>query len=558
MEPGHETTPAPAAETAGEPFSKLFAELEFDRYDDFNIFARGVAEISADVSEIQAQLAGLIRGISEDTAQVHRLTGSLRAEVTRARMVPIGRLFWRFTRPAREAAREAGKQVTLALEGESVEVDNAVMELIADPLLHLVRNAIDHGIESPEERRGAGKPGQATVTLRAYPQGSFVYVQIADDGRGMDPAALREHASRQGFLRPEQAAALSDREALTLVFLPGFSTAGAVTATSGRGVGMDVVRTNVSRLSGEIDLHSEQGVGTRVTIKLPLTVVISDALLVRAGGETFAIPMPAIRSIAQPRPQEIRATDDREWVMIEGEEIELLRLDRVLALPGGATPARLPVLVFRSGVRPLAVAVDELVGKEEVVIKSVGGVLESVGPFGGATISGDGRVILLVDPSRLTDQAWAGRAGEARAARAQAAARARREPQGRRVLLVDDSVSIRKFVGQMLERAGFEVLTATDGAEALRRLAESSVDAVITDLEMPRVSGYELIEDMRSRAATRALPVVVLTTRAGAKHVSLARRLGITHYVTKPVDEDAFVRLVDSLTARVSGAETAS
>jgi len=558
VEPGHETTPAPAEETAGEPFSKLFAELEFDRYDDFNIFARGVAEISADVSEIQAQLAGLIRGISEDTAQVHRLTGSLRAEVTRARMVPIGRLFSRFTRPAREAAREAGKQVTLALEGESVEVDNAVMELIADPLLHLVRNAIDHGIESPEERRGAGKLAQATVTLRAYPQGSFVYVQIADDGRGMDPASLREHASRQGFLRPEQAAALSDREALTLVFLPGFSTAGAVTTTSGRGVGMDVVRTNVSRLSGEIDLHSEQGVGTRVTIKLPLTVVISDALLVRAGGETFAIPMPAIRSIAQPRPQEIRATDDREWVMIEGEEIELLRLDRVLALPGGATPARLPVLVFRSGVRPLAVAVDELVGKEEVVIKNVGGVLESVGPFGGATISGDGRVILLVDPSRLTDQAWAGRAGEARAARAQAAARARREPQGRRVLLVDDSVSIRKFVGQMLERAGFEVLTATDGAEALRRLAESSVDAVITDLEMPRVSGYELIEDMRSRAATRALPVVVLTTRAGAKHVSLARRLGITHYVTKPVDEDAFVRLVDSLTARVSGAETAS
>jgi chemosensory pili system protein ChpA (sensor histidine kinase/response regulator) len=553
VEAGHETSPAPTDATAAEPFSKLFAELEFDRYDDFNIFARGVAEISADVAEIQAQLAGLIRGISEDAAQVHRLTGGLRAEVTRARMVPIGRLFSRFTRPAREAAREAGKQVTLALEGESVEVDNAVMELIADPLLHLVRNAIDHGIESPEERQGAGKPARATVTLRAYPQGSFVYVQIADDGRGMDPAALRAHASRQGFLRPEQAAALSDREALTLVFLPGFSTAGAVTATSGRGVGMDVVRTNVSRLSGEIDLHSERGVGTRVTIKLPLTVVISDALLVRAGGETFAIPMPAIRSIAQPRPQEIRATDDREWVMIEGEEIELLRLDRVLALPGGATPARLPVLVFRSGVRPLAVAVDELVGKEEVVIKNVGGVLESVGPFGGATISGDGRVILLVDPSRLTDPAWAGRAGEA-----QAADRARREPQGRRVLLVDDSVSIRKFVGQMLERAGFEVLTATDGAEALRRLAESSVDAVITDLEMPRVSGYELIEDMRSRAATRALPVVVLTTRAGAKHVSLARRLGITHYVTKPVDEDAFVRLVDSLTARVSGVEAAS
>src|SRR6266542_2951532 len=557
-ETDREVPPASDLGAAPEPPGKSFAELEFDRYDDFNIFARSVGEISADVSEIQTQLASLIRGIGDDTAQVHRLTVSLRAQVTRARMVPLGRLFARFTRPARDDARAAGKQVALNVIGEGVEVDNAVMEQIADPLLHLVRNAIDHGIEPPEERQASGKPTQATVTLHAYHQGSFVYLQVADDGRGMDPSALRAHAARHGFVTAEQASALSDRDALTLVFLPGFSTADAVTATSGRGVGMDVVRTNVARLSGEIDLQSEPGAGTRVTIKLPATVVISDALFVRSGGEAFAVPMRAIRSIAQVRPQDIRAAGDRESVVIEDEEIELMRLDRVLALPRSVGPARLPVLVFRSGVRPLAVAVDELLGKEEVVIKSLGGLLERVGPFGGATISGDGRVILLIDPSRLADPAWAARAVEARAARARAAARARTSPQGRRVLLVDDSISIRKFVGQMLEKAAFEVVTAIDGADAMRKLGESRVDAVITDLEMPRVSGFELIEDLRSRPATRTLPVVVLTTRAGARHAGLARRLGIAHYVTKPVDEDAFVRLVDSLTARGAGTEAAS
>ena len=564
--------PIPGGETADEgrrapgeggvaepPLSRLFAELEFDRYDDFNMFARNVDEISADVSEIQAQLTGLIRGVGEDTSHVQRLTQSLRAEVTRARMVPIGRLFARFTRPAREAARVAGKSVVLQLSGEAVEVDNAVIEQVADPLLHLVRNAIDHGIETDEERRAAGKPARATLSLSAFHQGSFVHIEIADDGRGMDPVLLRERAARQGFLSPEAAAALGDREALTLIFLPGFSTAGEVTTTSGRGVGMDVVRTNVSRLQGEIDIQSEPGSGTRITIKLPLTVVISDALLVRSGGETFAVPMHAIRTILQVRPADIERTGDRERIIVEKEAAELVRLDRVLALPAGRPPVRQPVLVFRSGVRPLAVAVDELLGKEDVVIKSLGGLLERVGPFAGATVSGTGRVILLVDPSRLAEAAETARqAGRAAGgARARDTRRGSARKQARRVLLVDDSISIRKFVGQMLEKAGFEVVTANDGAEALRRLGDTVVDAVVTDLEMPRVSGYELIEDLRARASTRTLPVVVLTTRAGAKHVNLARRLGIAHYVTKPVDEEAFVRLIVSLTAGAAEPEPA-
>jgi chemosensory pili system protein ChpA (sensor histidine kinase/response regulator) len=536
----------------GDPGTDVFAELEFDRYDDFNIFARSVDEISADVSEIQAQLAGLIRSVGEDTAQLHRLTGSLRGEVTRARMVPIGSLFARFHQAVREAGRAGGKSLDLRLAGETVEVDNAVIEQIADPLLHLVRNAVDHGVESDEERRAAGKPSRAAISIRAHHQGSFVHIEVADDGRGMDPSRLRERAVRLGFLSPAAAQALDARECLNLIFLPGFSTAPEITTTSGRGVGMDVVRANVGRLNGEIDVQSEPGQGTRITIKLPLTVIISDALLVRAGGETFAVPMHAVRSVVQVRPEDIISTGDRERVVVEEEEVELIRLGRVLALPAGRALARLPVLVVRSGVRPLAVAVEELVGKEDVVIKNLGGLLEGVGPFAGATITGAGRVILLVDPSRLAETAELSRPAERMPAvpRERGAARERPGRKTRRILLVDDSISVRKFVGQMLEKANFDVVTANDGAEALRRLVDTAVDLVITDLEMPRVSGYELIQDLRARASTRAVPVVVLTTRAGAKHVKLARSLGIVHYVAKPVDEDAFVRLIGSLIGR--------
>lgn len=560
FEEKHRYTQLPPAAPGrpAEPGSDVFAELEFDRYDDFNIFARSVDEISADVSEIQAQLAGFIRSVGEDTAQLHRLTGSLRGEVTRARMVPLGRLFARFTQPAREAARAGGKSVDLRMAGEAVEVDNAVIEQIADPLLHLVRNAVDHGIEIDEERRAAGKPPRATLWIRAHHQGGFVHIEVADDGRGMDPALLRERAARLGFLSPAAAQALDARAALNLIFLPGFSTAPEVTTTSGRGVGMDVVRTNVGRLNGEIDVQSEPGAGTRITIKLPVTVIISDALLVRAGGETFAVPMHAIRSVIQVRPEDIVGADDRERVVVEEEEVELIRLERALALPAGRALPRQPVLVVRSGVRPLAVAVEELVGKEDVVIKSLGGLLERVGPFAGATITGAGRVILLVDPSRLAEPTGLARhaAGAPAVSRERVPGRPRAGRKRRRLLLVDDSISVRKFVGQMLERANFEVITANDGAEALRRLSEARVDAVITDLEMPRVSGYELIEDLRTRASTRAVPVVVLTTRAGVKHVALARSLGIAHYVTKPVDEGAFVRLIGSLTAREAILET--
>ena len=525
--------------------SELFAELEFDRYDDVNILARSVAEMSADVGEVQIQHAALLRSIREDTAQVQRLTAALRKEITRARMVPVGRLFTRVAQQVREAARATGKAVALTVRGETAEVDNSVIEQIADPLLHLIQNAIGHGIESTDERERLGKPAQGRLTLSASQAGGFILVEVEDDGRGIDADLLRRRAVERGLLLAGEAAALSDRDALNLIFVTGFSTAAAITRTSGRGVGLDVVRTNVSRLDGEIHVETEPGRSTRFTLKVPLTVAIADALMVRCGPETLAFPLTAVSVMRPVAPSEIVTAGGRDSVRLDDQVLDLVRLDRVLALKATRPSRRLPVVVLRGGGKPFGVVVDELLGKEEIVIKSLGTLLEGVGPFSGATISGEGRVILLLDPTRLREAAATSPAMPTTTSREEERADEARS----RILLVDDSVSIRKFVGQMLEKAGFDVLTAVDGQDAIQQLTEQTVDVVITDLEMPRVNGYALIEDLRRRSTTREVPVIVLTTRAGAKHVGLARRLGVRHYVAKPVEEQSFIRLVASVTS---------
>jgi chemosensory pili system protein ChpA (sensor histidine kinase/response regulator) len=543
----------PPASSAG-AFAHDFEELEFDRYDDFNILSRRIAEVSADVAEVQTQLAALVRAVREDAAQVQRLTWGLRGEITRSRMVRIGTLFARFVRQVRAIAREAGKSVDLQLAGEGVELDNTIIEQIADPLLHLVQNAVFHGIEPESQRQSAGKPTHGTVHLRAYHEGGAVYVEVEDDGRGIDSDHLRASAVRGGFLDAESAARLGDREALDLVFLPGFSTAEVATSVAGRGVGMDVVRTNVLRLGGEIDVETEIGVGTRFTLKLPLTVLIGHALGIRVGRNELAVPVTAVRGLYAVRPDEIQAGPDGETVEIEGETLDLVRLERALGLAGDPPARRLPVLALRAGRRVFAAAVDEFLGKQEIVIKSLGAFLEDVGPWAGASISGDGRVVLLLDPARLIERG-SGVAVRPAARRADLRAPARAAVVGGapRVLVVDDSLSVRKFVGLMLERAGLEVRMAADGYEAMTLLAEAPADIVVTDLEMPRVNGFELIGDLRRRPETRDIPVVVLTSRAGEKHLALARRLGVEHYVTKPVDERAFVALVAGLARRGAG-----
>ncbi len=527
----------------------LFAELDLDRFDHVDMVGRSLAEITADLAVAQTQVAGLARGLSEDTGWIQRLTGTLRSEITRARLVPVGRMFARVARQVREAASAAGKSVALEVTGESVEVDSAIVEQMTAPILHLLQNAITHGIEREDERRARGKPAQGKISLRASHRGGSIHIEMSDDGRGIDVERLKAEAVRRGLVPPEVARLMDGTEALELIFQPGLSTASAVTPSAGRGVGLDVVRTTVGRLNGEVAVASEAGAGTRFTIRLPLTVLVSEALLVRVGSEILAIPVNAVKRIVAVPCDEVERAGRAERVRLEDQPLDLLRLDRLLGLTPDEERARLCVVALRAAGRPVALAVDELLGKEEIVVRGLGEFLGSVGPFGGATLSDEGRIILLLDPARLLETPGASAAAVPARAEPPITPAAPAEPPGpRRILLVDDSISVRKFVGQMLERAGFAVITAADGVEGLQVLEETPVDAVITDLEMPRLNGFELIQELRRRAATRDLPIVVLTTRVGAKHLNLARWLGVTDYVAKPVDEPAFLRLMDSAT----------
>jgi chemosensory pili system protein ChpA (sensor histidine kinase/response regulator) len=423
-------------------------------------------------------------------------------------------------------------------------------------------------------RRACGKAEQGTLLLRAHLQGRLVTVEVEDDGGGIDPEALRREAVARGLRTPRAVAALDREQVIELVFLPGLSTSAAVTETAGRGVGMDVVRTNLTRLGGDVAIETEAGTGTRVTLTAPLTLLISEALFVRVGEETFAIPVTAVRRMLHAADGEVvQAAGGGEELVSRGrgedERLPLLRLDRLFGLTGRRTEPWLPVVVLAAGGRRCALAVDELLGVEEVVIKGLGELLVGLALFSAAIVTAEGRVVLLLDAPAFTLGAAilarvAGVAGVAAAAgavgggdaggvdaggAATPAVSAALPLLGRRLLLVDDSVSVRKAVGRMLGRHGYQVTAAADGEEALAALREGSFDAVLTDLEMPRLNGYELIEEIRRRPGGHELPIVVITTRAGDKHREVARRLGATACFGKPFDAAALLALLGGLAA---------
>ena len=560
-------TPTPqmltSAAAGDSTFWSEFSELEMDRYDDFNILSRSMAEISADVNEVLSQLTAFIGRVEGDIDEFTKLAHHLQDEFTAARMVPIGTLYSRLSRAVRDAAKSAGKQVELDLTGSETELDNSIIQHISDPLVHLVRNSVAHGIEHPDGRAAAGKPETGKVSLRAYHRGNHIYVEVEDDGRGIDYPRVKQSAIERGLVSMETADRLTERDLREMLFHPGFSTAPVKTELAGRGVGLDVVRANLNQLNGEIEILSTAGQGTKFILKVPLTLIISPALFVRCGGTTFALPLAVVEEIRRIRADEIEDVGGKLLTKVRDVVTEVVRLDTHLGLPPlEPINGYFRMVVATAGSRQIGLVVEEVLGKDEIVIKNLGEYLRRVKLFPGTTIAPDGSLILLIDLNRMvasepTDRrALQANASAARIFAPGSAAVARgtipseaidRVEQERVIVVADDSISVRKFVGRMLEKNGYRVKLAADGLEAAELVSQFGCHLVITDLEMPRMTGYELMAQLRQSPTTRRIPVMVVTSRAGAKHRDRAIKEGAAAFLTKPVQEDQLIAAVEQL-----------
>jgi chemosensory pili system protein ChpA (sensor histidine kinase/response regulator) len=543
--------PAPIAATARGGGAAVFDVLELERYSGLDLLSRSLAENAADLSSIARDLAGDLGAAESDRRELKRLTRGLQDQMLRLQLAPLGTLAARLDRTVRATAAQEHKQVDLVLAGEEVELDRTILASIVDPLLHLLRNAVCHGIEPPAVRSERGKPESGRVEVRARLEGSQVAIEVADDGAGLDWAAIGAAAAAAGVAPGAH-----------LLFEPGFTTAAAVGELSGRGVGLDVVKTEVERLRGSIAVESRAGAGATFTLRLPQSLALARVVLVRAAGETLAVPaanvVQALRLAEPPEragePEaaaaaavevEMGAAAERQGrsVAIAGESFPVRDLAELLALPARApTGARRSVLLLAAGERRLAVEVDDLAGVYDAVVGGLGTMLPRVRGVSGAAVAADGRLLLVLNAAELLALAASGETAVPRVAAPAAA-----HPS---VLVVDDSLSVRRVLAGLLRTAGWDVQVARDGREALEMLKYSPrlPSVAIVDIEMPRMNGYELLASLRQEPALRELPVVFLTSRAGDKHRAGALALGADAYLVKPYDD---ARLLDTLARAV-------
>lgn len=468
---------------------------------------------------------------------LNSVSGRIEQEVMSLRMFPIATVFAPLPRLVRDLAKEHGKEVTLQVSGEATELDRRILQTLSEPLLHIVRNAVDHGLETPDVRRRAGKPPVGTLRIRAYRQASQVRVEIADDGRGLSPKALRETAVRKKLLSHAEAEALDDPSALDLIYLPGFSTSLLITSTSGRGVGMDVVRTTIQQLGGLIELESEPGRGTRFTLGLPLTVTLSRVLMVEIAERTYAVPSAVIERIVRLRPENLSTTGGREQLVVAGEPISLLRLGRLLAPDSNAPPDEL-AFVFVSAGRRAAFAIGKVLEEREIVLKPLGDVLARGDMASGATLLPDGTVALILDPTSCL-----------RVSRGVKRAAAKVEQKAvRTVLVVDDSTTTRELERSILVASGYQVETAVDGADGWRKLEQGAFDVVVTDVEMPIMNGFELTKRIKADARTAHLPVIIITTLDRDQEKRKGLEAGAQAYLVKNAfDQSELIETIDRL-----------
>jgi chemosensory pili system protein ChpA (sensor histidine kinase/response regulator) len=457
------------------------------------------------------------------------------------RTVPFSSLSERLYRIVRQVARELGKRANLDIVGGQTELDRSVLEKLAGPLEHLLRNALDHGIERREARRAAGKPETGEIGLTVRQSGNEIVIELADDGAGIDVARVRDRAVALGIVAGD--ANPSERQLLDCIFRPGFSTASRVTAISGRGVGMDVVRAELAGLGGRVEVDTEAGRGTRFTLALPLTLAVAQAVLVRAGGRQWAFPAHMVEQVQQVREEALYGhyvEREVEWL---GRRYPFHYLPRLLGDTAHRPESRRynAVLLLKSGQGACAVHVDEMVGKQEIVVKNVGPQLARVPGIAGATVLGTGEIVLIINPVQLAQRPDVP-ALEPDGATRVVAPVARVADGPPLVMVVDDSLTVRRITSRLLTREGFRVVTAKDGLDALQELAKETPDVVLLDIEMPRMDGFEFTKTVKADPKHARIPIVMITSRTADKHRARAAELGVDLYLGKPYQEEELLR----------------
>ncbi len=528
----------------------LFSEIELDRYEDVNILARTLREIGDDIVEVSAQISGELAQFREESDVFSGLVSGLQTEVTQARMVPVEQLFLRLRGPVRDAAQREQKAVSVRVKGESVTIDKTLIDDLYTPLLHLVRNAVSHGIESTEARRAAGKDIAGLIRLEARQRSGQILLEIADDGGGLDLEGLRAKGAAAGLVEADTP--LDDPRIPELIFASGLSTRNEVSDVAGRGVGCDVLRREVERMNGHVVVETRPGHGTTFRVTLPNTLAIYRALMVRQGESTYAVPLAFAERVLDLRDLLIEEEGGARRVQVGEESLPLHSLSTLLGEKAEPSWTRREVVLLRLGDQGLLLDIDGVLGQEEIVVKPLGDVLAQHPLFSGMTLTSEGGMRLILDIPGLFDSVSEGRFGAVlgpvsgesttREGELEGATEELLAPQAVRrqveILYVDDSLSVRKAAEKFLRAAGASVTVAVDGQDAMEKLRIQSFDLIFTDLEMPRMHGYDLIREIRFVPAYSELPVIVVTSRSAEKHRNQAKKLGASDYVTKPFNQD--------------------
>ena len=515
-----------------------FDPLELDRFTRFQELTRFMAESVNDVATVQQNLLKNLDDANAAILAQSRLNRGLQQALMSVRMVPFASQAERLYRIVRQTAKDVGKRANLDILGGQVDIDRSVLDKMLAPIEHMLRNAVTHGIESRAQRIAAGKPEVGEISLALGQEGNEIILSMVDDGHGLDVQAIRARAEAMGLVQPGQV--LDTASLYDFIFQPGFSTAAELTQVAGRGVGMDVVKTEVAALGGRIETLSEPGQGTTFRLYLPLTLAVTQTLLVRVGSQRYAVPSNMIEQVLELKERPlavIREKGEAEW---QGSRYPFHFLAHLLGDSDAVPEAHRQnwVLLLRSGTQRVAVQVDELKGNQEVVVKNIGAQLARVVGIAGATVLGDGQVVLILNPVAL--------ASRAPVPGVPSAALPLEMPvlTPPTVMVVDDSLTVRKITSRLLAREGYQVLLAKDGVDALEQLIEVMPDVVLSDIEMPRMDGFDLVRNIRADERLHTLPVIMITSRTAEKHRQYAFEIGANHYLGKPYDEDELLALV--------------